>query len=94
MPSTVKPMTPARPRGRPRNLDARAAILAAARELMNEAGQLVLAYQVYRCWVSEYQAIPQLDANGAGVAIEHLRIENEGWERDTSVVEPAEPSGP
>jgi phage tail-like protein len=62
-------------------------------ELLNEAGQLVLAYRVYRCWVSEYQAFPQLDANGAGVAIEHLRIENEGWERDTSVVEPAEPSG-
>lgn len=61
-------------------------------ELHNEAGQLAIAYHVYRCWVSEYQALPELDANGARVAIELLRLENEGWERDTSVSEPAEPS--
>jgi phage tail-like protein len=59
-------------------------------ELYNEAGQLVLAYKIYRCWVSEYQALPDLDANGNAVAIEMIRLENEGWERDTSVTEPAE----
>lgn len=61
-------------------------------EVYNEAGQLVLAYNVYRCWVSEYQATPDLDANANAVALEHIKLENEGWERDYSVVEPAEPS--
>jgi phage tail-like protein len=61
-------------------------------ELYNEAGQLVMAYKIYRCWVSEYQALPQLDANGNAVAIEHIKLENEGWERDPGVIEPAEPS--
>jgi phage tail-like protein len=59
-------------------------------ELMNEAGQVAIAYDVYRCWVSQYQALPELDANGAGVAIESIRLENEGWERDRSVAEPEE----
>lgn len=62
-------------------------------ELLNEAGQTVLGYKVYRCWVSEYQALPDLDSNANAVAIQHLKLENEGWERDTSVVEPAEPTG-
>jgi phage tail-like protein len=61
-------------------------------ELYNEAGQLVIAYKVFRCWVSEFQALPDLDANANAVAIAHLKLENEGWERDTSVTEPAEPS--
>jgi phage tail-like protein len=61
-------------------------------ELMNGAGQVVMAYKIYRCWVSEYQALPDLDANVAAVAIQHIKLENEGWERDQSVVEPAEPS--
>jgi phage tail-like protein len=61
-------------------------------ELYNEAGQLVLAYKIYRCWVSEYQILPDLDANANAVAIEHLKLENEGWERDTAVTEPVEPS--
>jgi phage tail-like protein len=60
-------------------------------ELYNEAGQLVLAYKVFRCWVSEYQVLPDLDANASAVAIEHIKLENEGWERDTAVVEPKEP---
>ena len=63
-------------------------------ELLNEAGQLVLAWQVYRCWPSEYQALPELDANANAVAIEHLVLENEGWERDTDVPEPTEPAVP
>ncbi len=61
-------------------------------ELLNEAGQKVIAYKVYRCWVSEYQPLPDLDANANAVAIQHIKIENEGWERDTSVTEPTEPS--
>jgi phage tail-like protein len=61
-------------------------------EFYNEAGQLALAYHVYRCWVSEYQALPDLDANANAVAIAHLKLENEGWVRDTTVVEPSEPS--
>ena len=59
-------------------------------EVYNEAGQLALAYKVYRCWVSEYQSIPDLDANANAVAIQHIKLENEGWERDTSVTEPTE----
>jgi phage tail-like protein len=61
-------------------------------EVYNEAGQLAIAYKLYRCWVSEYQALPDLDANANAVAIQHLKLENEGWERDVGVTEPAEPS--
>ena len=61
-------------------------------EVYNEAGQLAIAYRVYRCWVSEFQALPDLDANANAVAIQHLKLENEGWERDVDVPEPAEES--
>jgi phage tail-like protein len=61
-------------------------------EVYNEAGQKVFAYNVYRCWVSEYQALPDLDANANAVAIETIKLENEGWARDLSVTEPVEPS--
>jgi phage tail-like protein len=61
-------------------------------EFYNEAGQLAISYKVYRCWVSEYQSLPDLDANANAVAIQHLKLENEGWERDYDVVEPQEPS--
>jgi phage tail-like protein len=61
-------------------------------EFYNEAGQLAIAYKIYRCWVSEYQALPDLDANANAVAIQHLKLENEGWERDVSVNEPTEQS--
>jgi phage tail-like protein len=59
-------------------------------EFYNEAGQLVLAYIVYRAWVSEYVALPALDAQANAIAIEHITLENEGWERDTAVTEPKE----
>ena len=62
-----------------------------ALELLNEAGQVVFAYFIYRCWPSEFSALPDLDANGNAVAIQTLVLQNEGWERDLSVVEPAEP---
>jgi len=61
-------------------------------EMYNEAGQMVIAYKVFRCWPSEYQALPELDANANAVAIEHIKLENEGWSRDVSVVEPLEPT--
>ncbi|MGP0063408.1 MAG: phage tail protein [Isosphaeraceae bacterium] len=61
-------------------------------DFYNEAGQLALSYKVYRAWVSEYRALPDLDANANAVAIQHIKIENEGWERDTSVPEPTETS--
>lgn len=61
-------------------------------EVYNEAGQLALAYKVYRCWVSEYQALPDLDANANAVALQHIKLENEGWEPDISVQEPTEPT--
>ncbi|WP_033340968.1 phage tail protein [Catenuloplanes japonicus] len=61
-------------------------------EVYNESGQLAIAYRVYRCWVSEYQALPELDANANAVAIQHLKLEHEGWERDADVPEPTEPT--
>ncbi len=56
----------------------------------NEQGVKALSYIVHRCWVSEYQALPDLDANAHSVAIQYIKIENEGWERDMSVTEPVE----
>jgi phage tail-like protein len=58
-------------------------------EVYNEAGQLVLAYRLYSCWVSEYQALPDLDAQSNAVAIESIKVETEGWERDPDVIPPA-----
>jgi phage tail-like protein len=59
---------------------------------MNEAGQKVIAYNVYRCWVSEFTAMPELDASGNAVAIQSITLQHEGWARDESVTEPTEPS--
>jgi len=61
-------------------------------EVYNESGQLAIAYKVFRCWVSEYQAIPDLDAKANEVAIQTIKLENEGWERDYEVAEPTEPN--
>ncbi len=61
-------------------------------DVFNEAGQLVLRYLVFRCWVSSFEALPDLDANANAIALETLVLENEGWERDQTVVEPVEPS--
>jgi phage tail-like protein len=60
-------------------------------EVMNEAGQTAIAYKVYRCWVSEFQAQADLDANANAVLIQSIKLENEGWERDYDVTEPTEP---
>lgn len=59
-------------------------------ELLNEQGVVAKTYKVFRCWVSEYQALPELDANGHAVAFEHIVLQNEGWVRDVEVPEPAE----
>ena len=59
-------------------------------EVYNEAGQPVISYNIFRCWVSEYQALPDLDANANAVAIQTIKLENEGWERDYNVKEPSE----
>lgn len=59
-------------------------------ELLNEQGAVAKAYKVFRCWVSEYQAMPELDSNANAVAIESLTLQNEGWERDQAVSEPVE----
>jgi phage tail-like protein len=61
-------------------------------EVYNEAGQLVITYKIFRCWVSEFQALADLDANANAVLIQHIKLENEGWERDYEVVEPSEPT--
>jgi phage tail-like protein len=61
-------------------------------DLLNEAGQLVISYKIYRCWVSEFQALPDLDANANAVAIQSIKLENEGWEQDYEIPEPSEPS--
>jgi len=61
-------------------------------EVYNEAGQKVLAYNLFRCWVSEFQSLPDLDANANAIAIQTIKLENEGWERDVDVPEPSEPT--
>lgn len=61
-------------------------------EVYNEAGQLAIAYNIYRCWVSEFNALPELDANANAVAIQSIKLENEGWERDYAINEPQEVS--
>jgi phage tail-like protein len=59
-------------------------------ELYNESGQLAIAYRVHRAWVSEFQALPELDASASAVAIQSITLQHEGWERDVDVQEPAE----
>lgn len=51
-------------------------------DVYDEAGQKVMSYQVFNCWVSEYQPVSDFDANANAVSIQHIRLENEGWVRD------------
>ena len=60
-------------------------------QLHNESGQIVITYTLFRCWVSQYEAVRDLDANANAVAIELIKLENEGWQRDDAVIEPTEP---
>jgi len=59
-------------------------------QLLNEEGQAVHGYIIHRAWVSEFQALPDLDAGASAIALEHIKLENEGWEVDPTVVEVAE----
>jgi phage tail-like protein len=59
-------------------------------DVFNLQGSVVLSYIVYRCWVSQYTALPELDAAGNAVMIQSLQLQNEGWERDVAVTEPTE----
>ena len=61
-------------------------------DVFNEAGQKVISYQIFRCWISEFQSLSDLDANANAVAIQHIKLENEGWQRDQAVTEPNEPN--
>jgi phage tail-like protein len=61
-------------------------------EVYNEAGQLAIAYKVFNCWVTEFQAQADLDANANATLIQSIKLANEGWERDNEVGEPTEPS--
>jgi len=61
-------------------------------EIYNEAGQTAITYNIFRCWVSEFQSVADFDGNANAVLIQHLKLENEGWQRDVSVTEPTEPS--
>jgi phage tail-like protein len=59
--------------------------------VMNLQGTPVISYKIYRAWVSEYQALPDFDAGTMNtVGIQTIKLEHEGWERDTSVTEPSE----
>jgi phage tail-like protein len=59
-------------------------------ELYNLQGVKVRAWNVFRCWVSEFVAVPELDANANAIAFEHVVLQNEGFERDLAVVETPE----
>lgn len=59
-------------------------------EVCNLQGETVLGYNVYRCWVSDYQALPELDASGNAIMIQTITLQNEGWQRDESYTEPTE----
>ncbi len=61
-------------------------------EVMNEKGHVAFRYFLHGCWVSEFTAIPALDANADAVAVETIKIELEGWERDLDTKEPDEAS--
>lgn len=59
--------------------------------VLNLQGQVALSYKIRRAWVSDYQAVPDLDAlTMNAVGIQSITLQHEGWERDTSVPEPVE----
>ncbi len=59
-------------------------------KLFNQQGTPVLTYMVYRCWVAEYQALPELDSMCDAIAVETIVLQHDGWERDRAVGEPSE----
>ncbi len=61
-------------------------------DVFNEAGAKALSYTLYRCWASEYQALPDLDAGANAVAITTLKLEYEWFERDLTITETQGPA--
>ncbi|SRR5258705_12537985 len=59
-------------------------------EMMNEKGHVVFRYFLHACWVSDFTALPELNSNANALAIESLKIELEGWDRDEDTKEPKE----
>ncbi|HLN88633.1 MAG TPA: phage tail protein [Candidatus Binatia bacterium] len=59
-----------------------------ALEVMNEKGQVMKRYFLYRCWVSEYSALPQLDTNQNAILVERIKLELKGWEREADTHDP------
>jgi phage tail-like protein len=59
-------------------------------EMMNEKGHVVYRYFLHACWVSEFTALPEMNSNANALAIESLKIELEGWNRDPDTKEPKE----
>jgi len=53
-------------------------------EVYSEAGALMLAYEVHRCWPSEYVALSSLDIDERRL-IQSLTLQHEGWERVVAV---------
>jgi len=59
--------------------------------VLNLQGQVAISYKLFRAWVSDYQALPDLDAGTMNtIGIQTITLQHEGWERDTGVAEPAE----
>lgn len=59
--------------------------------VLNLQGQVAISYKVYRAWVSDYQALPDMDAGTSNtIGIQSITLQHEGWERDLFVSEPAE----
>jgi phage tail-like protein len=59
-------------------------------EVLNMQGNPAMAFNLIRAWASEFQALPELDANANAVAIQSLKIEYENFILDDAVTEPAE----
>jgi len=62
--------------------------------LLNEQGQPVHRFTLHDAWVSEYQPMSELDGGGNAIAIEHIKVEHQGWEHDDSLTEPDQTAAP
>jgi phage tail-like protein len=63
-------------------------------EVLNEKGQVATRYFLHGCWVSEFTSVPELDSNANAIAIESIKIELDGWERDPDSKEQSEATAP
>ncbi|MEA2721880.1 MAG: hypothetical protein QOJ39_3744 [Candidatus Eremiobacteraeota bacterium] len=60
--------------------------------VFNEAGVPAMSYNLFRCWVSEFQALPDLDAGANAIAITTIKLEYEWFELDAGVTEAVGPA--